>query len=107
MRKKSLVVPTKNAEWTSDAAGCTLGQENSTDSEEFQVPNLCFFSGELVAQPELFGVFLITCTRSPGTDANSDNQSEQFSPKERLMGQLQTIPTDHQGGNKAVNALIS
>lgn len=26
VRKKSLVVPTKNAEWTSDAAGCTLGQ---------------------------------------------------------------------------------
>lgn len=26
VRKKSLVVPTKNAEWTSDAARCTLGQ---------------------------------------------------------------------------------
>lgn len=66
--------------------------ENSTDSKEFQVTSLCFFSRELVAQPELFGLFffLITCTLSPGTDANLYNQSERFYPKERLMGPLQT-----------------
>lgn len=65
--------------------------ENSTDSKEFQVTSLCFFSRELVAQPELFGFFfLITCTLSLGTDANLYNQSERFYPKERLMGPLQT-----------------